>query len=237
MKLLVKNGTSNGLRFGSDSFQNFFPFFAEEIRHDWDVSYADLKSTYINRGHPVVIEDHQFQSTNNIDDYISTIRNLTGLIDSSPCNLQTNLVTGPHYSNLNVLLDLSQSSTDGWFVHFRNCDFSSVKASRALDEPPKFLLSHPKPFSSSWILLSDGYKVSKPKKLLAKHLVAVKQIVGSIDVIVAPRSGCSESCNEFRLPLNVGDILLFSADVWDFLYVPSGDGEAFTFIREYELRM
>lgn len=216
----------------------FFSFFSEKIPHDWDISYADLKANYINRGHPVVIEDHQYLSLHsNVNDYIKTIKNLTDLIDSHPCNLQTNLVTSSQYTNLNELLDLTKISWDGWFIHFRNCDFSSVKASRALIGQPTFLTSLPKAFSASWILLSSSYNVTKPKKLLVKHLVVVKQIIGTIDVFIAPKSGCTDNCKDFFLRLEVGNTIVFSAEFWDFLYRPSSQGEASSFVREYELHI
>ncbi|KAG4069667.1 hypothetical protein HA402_014690 [Bradysia odoriphaga] len=208
----------------------------EDIPHVLDVSYSTLKSNYINRGHPVVIEDPQLHSEDsNLNGYIERIKNLTDLIDSNPCNLQTNLVTGLHYRNLNEIFELIESSWDGWFLHYRNCDFSAVKASRALHVQPPFLTSHLKPFSSSWILFSSSYKTSKPKKLLVKHLVVVKQIIGSIDVLIAPKVECKEFCNDFELHLEVGDSVVFSAEFWDFSYYPSADGEAVTSIREYEL--
>lgn len=82
--------------------------------------------------------------------------------------------------------------------------------------------------------MSNGYKVAKPKKLLVEHLVVVKQMIGSIDVFIAPKSGCKESCNDFLLRLEVGYTIVFSAELWDFLYLPSSEGEAVTFLREYE---
>lgn len=163
------------------------------------------------------------------------MKNLTDLIDSNPCNLQTSLVTGSHYTNLDELLELTNGSAE-WFIHFRNCDFSAVKASRALEQRPAFLRSH-KPFSSSWIIISSNYKVTKPKKLLVKHLVVVTQIFGSIDVLIAPKNGCKDDCNDFLLPLEPGYTIVFSAELWDFFYFPSDEGEAFTLLREYELHM
>lgn len=165
------------------------------------------------------------------------MKNLTDLIDSNPCNLQTNLVTRAHYTNLNALLELTKTSWDGWFLHFRNCDFSAVKISRALEEPPPFLTSHPKPFSSSWIIISSSYKVAKPKKLLVKNLVVVKQIIGSTDVFITPKSVCKDNCNDFLLQLKVGYTIVFSAELWDILYIPNSQGEAVTFLREYELNI
>ncbi|XP_037050322.1 uncharacterized protein LOC119084447 [Bradysia coprophila] len=210
----------------------------EDIRHDLDVSYSKLKSNYIDRGYPVVIEDHQPHSEDgNLYGYIERIKNLTDLIDSNPCNLQTNLVTGLHYRNLNDIFELIESSRDGWFLHYRNCDFSAVKASRALHVQPPFLISHLKPFSSSWILISSIYKTSKPKKLLVKHLVVVKQIIGSTYVLIAPKVECKEFCSDFEFHLEVGDSFVFSAELWDFSYYPSAEGEAVTSIREYELQI
>lgn len=211
---------------------------SEEIRHDWDISYSTLKSNYINRGHPVLIEDRQLQSEDsNLNGYIEHMKNLTDLVDSNPCNLQTNLVTGMQYRNLNEIFELIESSWDGWFLHYRNCDFSAVKASRALHKQPAFLTTHLKPFSSSWILVSNSYKTSKPKKLLVKHLVVVKQIVGSLDVVIAPKTECKDFCIDFELHLEVGDSVVFSAELWDFSYFPSRDGEAATSLREYELQI
>ncbi|KAJ6636195.1 hypothetical protein Bhyg_14783 [Pseudolycoriella hygida] len=210
----------------------------EEIRHEWEVSYSDLKANYINRARPVVIEEQQFLSGHfELFDYVETIRNISDLRESNPCNLQTNLVTKSHFTNLNEILELSKNSWDGWFVHFRNCDFSAVKASRALESHPPFLTSQVIPFSSSWILMSKGYNVTKPKKLLLKHLVVVKPIIGSIDVFLEPRSECKESCIDFLLHLQVGCTMVFPAEHWDFFYVLSGQEEAVTFVREYELHL
>lgn len=146
-------------------------------------------------------------------------------------------MTGSHFTNLKELLELTKSAWDGWFIHFRNCDFSSVKASRALEEQPSFLTSQPKPFSSSWIIISNSYNVTKPKKLLVKHLVVAKQIVGSIDVFIVPKSDCKENCKELFVQLDAGYTIVFSAEYWDFLYLPSGQGEAVTLLREYELHI
>lgn len=79
--------------------------------------------------------------------------------------------------------------------------------------------------------------MTKPKKLLVKHLVVVKQIIGSTDVFVTPKSGCKDNCNDFLLQLDVGHTIIFSAELWDFSYFPSGQAEAVTFLREYELHM
>lgn len=83
--------------------------------------------------------------------------------------------------------------------------------------------------------MSNNYKVIKPKKLLVKHLVVVKQIIGSIDVVIIPRTGCRDSCKDYSLPLEAGYTLLFPAELWNFLYIPSDQGDSVTFIREYEL--
>lgn len=211
---------------------------SEEIHHDWDISYSDLKSTYLNRGHPVVLEEHPLTSRHSsLYDYMESVKNLTHLINSNPCNLQTSLVTGSHFTSLNALFELTTKTFDGWFLHFRNCDFDAVKASRALEEQPYFLASHLKPFSSSWILMSNSYKVIKPKKLLVKHLVVVKQIIGSIDVLIAPKTSCKDSCKDFLLQLAAGYTIVFSGELWDFFYIPSGLGDAVTFLREYELNV
>lgn len=196
-----------------------------------------MKSKFLNRGHPVVIEEPQFVSEHsNIHDYVAILQNDTNLVNSNPCNLQTNLITGAQFKSLNALLDLMINSTDGWFLHFRNCDFDAVKASRGLEQQPYFLKSLLKPFSSSWIIMSNRYLVKKPRKLLLKNLVVVKQIVGSIDVLIEPRTGCKD-CKDFFMQLHVGRTLVFSAEYWNFYYVPSDNGISVTFLREYEVNM
>lgn len=211
---------------------------SEEIHHDWDVSYSDLKSNYLNRGHPVVLEEHQFLSRHSSSyDYIESLKNLTHLINSSPCNLQTSVVTASHFTSLNALFDLTKKSLDGWYLHFRNCDFDAIKASRSLEEQPYFLKSHLKPFSCSWILMSNSYKVTKPKKLLVKHLVVVKQIIGTIDVLIAPKMSCRDDCKDYLLQLDSGQTIVFSGELWEFSYIPADQGDAVTFIREYELNV
>lgn len=211
-------------------------FVSDDIHHVWDISYSDLKLNYLLRGHPVVIEEREFQHTN-LYDYVDGLHNLTNLINSNPCNLHTNLITGAHYKSLNALLELTRKSSDGWFLHFRNCDFDSVKASRLLEQQPNFLTSHLKPFSSSWIVMSNNYKVMKPKRLLVKHLVVGKQIVGTIDVLIAPRAGCKDICKDHLLQLDVGYTIVFSAENWEFSYIPTGQGDSVTFLREYELNI
>lgn len=123
----------------------------------------------------------------------------------------------------------------GWFIAFRFCDFVAVKGSRRLWSKPDFLPMHFKPFSTSWIMMSDQYRSATPKSVLVKGIVMVTQLSGTIEIIVEPKEEkCEVHCQMFEVTLNAGDIFVFSSDVWTFSYWPDSDGYSITFIAEFQ---
>lgn len=192
----------------------------------------------MNYNQPIIIENSH--SIREPTDFFRQLKNTTELSNSIPCELQSNLIVN-RGAKLNEILDVIFdaepifSQTDGWFVSFRNCFLSSLKASRLLLQRPSYIPTYLKPFSASWILISKEYKAANWKRLLLKDLVIVHQISGTQTVSLTARdSTCDVVCEQFEFLLKEGEALVFSANEWLFFYEPTFDRTAIMVIREYE---
>lgn len=220
-------------------------------------TYKTIQNIYLLRNIPVIVNDsHKPWSNISISlhnenfDFTEYLQTLPELMDSEPCNIETNLLTDSRpYRKLRKLFQQMTNVPEipSWFLNFRNCQFSAVKSSRAIfgqKEKPYFLLSHLKPFYSSWILLSQRYEMAKKwKRLNVRDLVVVLQLSGSIECIIEAKSPCFDECGQHKIKLLPGQALLFMDRIWDFYYRPSSDFEgdeanrrqlSVTFIQEIE---
>lgn len=170
------------------------------------------------------------------EDFFRQLKNTTQLSNAVPCDLQSNILVnrGDQLNKvLDVILDTAQS--DGWFVSFRNCFLSSLKASRLLLQRPSYIPTYLKPFSASWIVISQEYKVANWKRLRLEELVIVHQISGTQTIsLMARETLCDQLCRQFELSLSQGEAFVFSASEWIFAYIPSDEHTAIMVIREYE---
>lgn len=197
-----------------------------------NATYKTIQNAYLLRNIPVVVKDShkswadlsksQHGETMEFTEFLQT---QTKIMESVPCNLETNLLwhsTG----NIRKLFKQVHNTPEitSWFLHFRNCQFSAVKASRTIfghTQKPYYLSSHLPPFYSSWILISQNYDVSKKwKQLKVRGLVMVLQLSGSIECIVEARSACFEECGQYKITLLTGEALIFMDRMWDFHYRP-----------------
>lgn len=210
-----------------------------------------MNTIYISRDIPVIITDSHGEWPNNMDvnmDFIEYLQTLPDLLHSKPCNIGTNLMQ-IHDKNpkLNHLLKQMQkisvkspASQKEWFLHFRNCEFAAVKASRAifpLKNRPYFLSTHLPPFHSSWLLLSKNYEIPAEKRLLVKDLVFVFQLSGRITGRLTVQKPCIDLCSDLKYQLNEGETLIFNAQMWNFYFhnILSQTKLTITFIQEIQL--
>lgn len=185
---------------------------------------------YLIRGIPVIYENsHPIWSSNNFTDHLLT---LDKLIESNPCEIQSNLIFGK-FSNIEELLLLTKNFNDyhNWFVHFQNCDLDAVKTSRLIIKRPNYLAYHMEPSHSNWILMSQYYE-STWKNLYVKGLILVMQLKGEIELLLESKNPCFEICGDHRIILNEGDALIFTTDLWDLSYLPSNKGKSICIVTE-----
>lgn len=162
-----------------------------------------------------------FENRDASEDFIEYLNDLPQLRDSIPCNVATNLLQIRNKSpNLRQLLRQTALLNSPWFLHFRNCEFGAVKASRGvfpLSNRPYFLSSHFPPFHSSWFLLSKQFEMASEKQLPVNDLVLVFQLSGHLSGTLTPQN-CNEICAHLKFELNEGETLLFNAQMWNFYY-------------------
>lgn len=177
------------------------------------------------------------------DDFIGFLKTLPHLKRSIPCNTVTNLLPIRNEPlNLGRLLDqTAKIGTKEWFLHFRNCEFEAVRASRAIfpqKHNPYFMSNHLPPFRSSWILMSNQYNALNEKRLPVKDLVFVFQLNGVLTGRLVVQKKCTFYCANQDFQLNAGETLIFNAEMWDLFYQNLTSSEshseslAITFIQE-----
>lgn len=229
------------------TYYNLFKYINHFVNHSQYIdgivtvtaaTVASVFELYINYNQPIIIEGSH--SIREPADFFRQLKNTTDLSNTVPCDLQSNILVsrGAKLNEvLDVILDVEPISlqSDGWFVSFRNCFLSSLKASRLLLQRPSYIPTYLKPFSDSWILISQEYKATNWKRLLLEDLVIVHQISGTQSVSLTARdSTCALVCRQFEFLLTQGDALVFSANEWVFFYEPSDDRTAIMVIREYQ---
>lgn len=228
--------------FFSESKSLFFSRFPESIDRISDATFGLLQDVYLSREHPVIISDSHDVWPNQPtvpDDFIAFLLSSPGLKYSTPCNVGTNLVQiRDDTPKLQYLLRQSgKMESKGWFLHFRNCDFEAVKASRAtfpLINRPYFISAHLPPFHTSWILLSKQYEMPVEKRLPVKDLVIVLQLNGQILGRLTAQRHCAGLCSDQEFELNAGEALVFNAKMWNFYYrnINLQSNLTITFIQE-----
>lgn len=190
------------------------------------------------RALPVVIEDsHTAWTMDRIDALIDTLNEMDESVEPQPCNVLTNMMMRPYHS-LNSLLQLA-STTDHWFIHFRNCEFEAVKWSRTIVERPYYLSLHLNPFEFSWIILSKNYTRMQHYKMLdIRRVGLVMQLYGRIEILLKPINECVDFCQTHAIILDAGQALLFTTELWQFSYKLTGDNQrdtwTTTFIQEID---
>lgn len=226
-----------------------FVHFPVEIDRIFNATYGNLNTIYLSREIPVIIGDSHGAWPNSMDvdvDFIEFLQTLPDLLHSTPCNIGSNLLKirdkRPKLKQfLNQIRKIESNADEEWFLHFRNCEFAAIKASRAIfpvKNRPYFLSTHLPPFHSSWILLSNHYDVPAEKRLLVKDLVLVYQLSGQITGrLTVQKPSCTDLCSDQKFQLNEGDTLIFNAQMWNFyyLYIQSQTKLTVTFIQEIQM--
>lgn len=162
-------------------------------------------------------------------------------MNTIPCNVATNLFQTqrrlPKLRGLFRQIDLAVSSE--WFLHFRNCDFDAVKASRTIMPYTirPSIISHLPPYRTSWILLSENYVMTNAKRLMVKDTVFVFQLSGRIIGELKAEGDCHNICLDQEFELNAGETLIFNAKMWNFFFrtVMSDSKPMVSFIQEIEI--
>lgn len=222
--------------------------FTEMIDRITNTSYGELQNLYILRNRPVIITDSHDAWKNKFakDDFLHFLQSMPLLMDSIPCNFVSNaLQTQNNPLTLRKIIrqmEIIDSNTDdGWFLHFRNCEFEAIKATRAIvsiKKRPYYMSSHLPPFRSSWILMSHNCEMAAMKNLMVKDFVIVLQLRGEIAGRLVAQEACKGFCKGQEFQLRAGEALLFMASMWNFLYKPIADAtdlkQTITFIQEID---
>lgn len=237
--------------------------FSDRIDRISNTSYAHLHHMYLSRDHPVIItdtqnvwhqpvagkesKDQEGSQNENVDqngDFIEFLLSKPKLSQSIPCNIATNLLQlrngRPKLRSL--LRQIPRLAETGWFLHFRNCEFEAVKASRVIfphQNRPYFIPSHLPPFHSSWLILSKNYQMPFEKQLPLTDLVVVHQLSGEISGrLIMPR-GCGDICSNLEFKLSAGEALMFNAQMWQLYYSSTNlhSNLTITFIREIQAEL
>lgn len=229
--------------------------FSDDIDRISNTSYVHLQNVYLSRDHPVIItdshniwhkpnadaqdNDHNDQNEDKNDDFIAFLLATPKLSQSIPCNIATNLLQlrNGHPRLRSILQQIPNLDSVGWFLHFRNCEFDAVKASRAIfshQNRPYFLSSHLPPFHSSWLMLSKNYEIPHEKRLPLTDLVMVHQLNGGIIGRLTVPKECANICSDLEFKLNAGETLVFNAQMWQLYYanINLHANLTITFIRE-----
>lgn len=219
---------------------SYFPFSAKIDRIS-NVTYELLQNAYISRDLPVIISDSH-EPWPNQPNFIEFLQTMPTLLHSKPCNCATNLYTTSKPIKLkHFLRQIEREITAEWFLHWRNCEFDAVKATRSIIAASNrlyYIPMHWPPFQSSWLLLSHQFKMIKMKNLLIRDLAVVLQLRGSFAVELVIQKECSAICLNLSFQLTEGEALIFNSKMWKFFYQPivsSQDDESITFIHEIEM--
>lgn len=221
------------------TFRHVFIYLSVAIDEISNTSFGNLHAAYLVRDHPVIINDSHDED-NIPKDFVEFLQTLPRLKFTIPCNAVTNLLQiRTEQPNLNRLLEQAKRiETKDWFLHFRNCEFDAVKASRAIfpyKHRPYYMSNHLPPFHSSWILLSNQYNILNEKRLPVKDLVFVFQLNGKLIGRLVVRKECTSLCTNLDFQLNAGQALIFNAEMWDLTYqdiTSNSKSLAVTFIQE-----
>ncbi|XP_063709065.1 uncharacterized protein LOC134837613 [Culicoides brevitarsis] len=184
-----------------------------------NTSYNFLHDKYLLRSAPVIITDvnHHWTPSQTFPSYLLSLPDLTF---SHPCELQTNLLFKS--TDLRTLLHLASQATE-YFLHFRNCDFEAVKASRSFIRKPYFYSPHLEPPYTSWILMSQNYPQNSYKSLSFLNLVIVQQLQGILEATIEAKDACFEVCGRHHVQLAAGEALVLMSKLWSFKYLPASD--------------
>lgn len=214
---------------------------ADAIDRISNTSFGNLHDIYLVRDHPVIVSDSH-NADDVPEDFVEFLQSFPQLKYSMPCNIATNLLQiRNRQPNLkNIFQQTKRIGTKEWFLHFRNCEFEAVKASRGVfphKYRPYFLSNHLPPFYSSWVLISKQYKIMDEMRLLLKDLVFVFQLKGKLTGRLFVQEQCKFFCDNQDFQLNAGETLIFNAEMWDFYYHNNNsqlhaESLAVTFIQE-----
>ncbi|XP_055704482.1 uncharacterized protein LOC129802544 [Phlebotomus papatasi] len=203
----------------------------DSIQTTWNTDYTFINEEFLERGLPVIlINSHPPWPEDNFTQHLLT---LEPLMESSPCEMSSNLIVR-RLANLHELIERVQKVDEqSWFIHFRNCDFPAVKASRLIASRPGFFSPHLEPAYSSWVLMSRNYDYPAPKELTLEGIVLVRQLLGRGVFKLSGRGKCLEECGKYIVNVKSGEALLFTTDLWDFSYYTSESSiKSVTFITE-----
>lgn len=221
---------------------SYFTEYIPTISSDTPAAVIDRK--YLQRNRPVVITNDVSQSPiNEISIFLQTLLSIDGKLDGGGiCNMKSNRRSKNSQTLSQIIASFDAENgdeeQDGFFLHFRNCEFESVKESRQFWRRPNYLHLHLNPFYSSWILMSKRYAFKRFKFVDVQGMILVNQITGSVKVELRPRKPCDEECMDLEIELHANEALIFVTDLWQFFYSPldRDDGTAITFIAEFDYK-
>ncbi|XP_055678156.1 uncharacterized protein LOC129786925 [Lutzomyia longipalpis] len=196
-----------------------------------DLDYTNLSEEFLERGLPVLLMDsHTAWPEDNFTQHLLT---LEPLMESTPCEMSSNLIVR-RLANLQELIErIQRMEKHSWFLHFHNCDFPAVKATRLIAPRPLFFPPHLEPAYSSWILMSHKYDHPAPKEITLDGIVLVRQLQGRGVFRLSGRGKCLEECGKYTVEVKSGEALLFTTDLWEFSYFPNeGPTKSVSFITE-----
>lgn len=207
------------------------------IHYVQNLQFKKFQNLYLLQGLPIVVNDSKNEWQSDKKSCIKLLQNIYNNVESNPCNLQTNIVLNKHTTFAQILktieywIDETETISENWFVHFRNCELQDIKVSRSISHNPYFYAALEQPHSS-WLLLSNNYSTKHSKTLNLIDLVIVQQLKGTLQIILEAKNGCSEYCGLHSVSITQGQALVFMSKLWNFKYFPTNMSFSLSFITE-----
>ncbi|OXA56226.1 hypothetical protein Fcan01_08941 [Folsomia candida] len=200
----------------------------DEIARMANVSQTLVNEEFIRREKPFIITDgmddwdimmtDQFWFDNITEIYLRQA-------NFQVCNVNTNLrISNGDFTRL--LKRLYNPRTQGWFIHWENCQKDMAKSVRQYYRRPYFISDSLDFTGSNWVLMSSDFNGRVYKKIEGTDsLMLLHQVRGSNHVRISPREACRGHCPELLGTLNEGEILVVTNLVWILEYIPGEFGD------------
>ena len=100
---------------------------------------------------------------------------------------------------------------------WKNCDLSAAKELRAQYRRPYFFPGMAQSSTVNWVVVAMNGSLESPWRVLpafSGQAVWVAMVEGDLEVTLTPQSICSSSCNPISRSISVGEILLYTTEMW-----------------------
>lgn len=201
---------------------------ASNVTRTSNLTFKKLQDNFLLRGMPVIISDSHTPWLSDFN-FLNELLHIDDFMTSDPCNVKSNLAMR-QWMKLRKMLESIQENSG--FLHFRNCEFGALKATRRLYEKPYFYLSHLEPPHSTWFLVSHNFTSFRETRLNVVDLVVVQQMKGNVELALEGKEDCFEECGKFVETLVEGESLVFISELWNLRYKPVEANFSVTIVTE-----